>query len=154
MAAKDGKRPLVFHLKTGPRLTSPPIIAFEFTLVVATGVDPLDGLGGKVSRPGRLVFHSRHARRDIFRHLLRTRLGFGCLLPRLPSLELPLWVFFVEGDVKSLLQDLRHMLLSILDAMTSASRSNFSLKLRSAENLKLNTVGRAGCSMLGELGDS
>ena len=38
--------------------------------------------------------------------------------------------------------------------MTSASRSNFSLKLRSAENLKLNTVGRAGWRMLGELGDS
>ena len=43
----------------------------------------------------------------------------GCisgLLPRLPPLELPLWVFFLEGDVESLLQDLRHMLLSILDA--------------------------------------
>ena len=38
--------------------------------------------------------------------------------------------------------------------MISANRSNFSLKLRSAENLKLNTVGRAGWSMLGELGDS
>ncbi len=71
MAAKDGKRPLVVHLKTGPRPTSPAINAFEFALMVSTGVDPLDGLEGNVSRPGRLVFHSRHARRDIFRHLTR-----------------------------------------------------------------------------------
>ena len=55
-----------------------------------------------------------YARRDIFRHLVRTRLGFGYLLPRLPPFELPLWIFFVEGNVQSLLQDLRHMLLSIL----------------------------------------
>ncbi len=104
MAAKDGKRPLVFHLKAGPRPTSPPIIAFEFTLMVSTGVDPLDGLGGNVSRPRRLVFDSRHARRDIFRHLVWTRLGFGDILlalPRLPPLEFPLWVFFIEGDVQS-----------------------------------------------------
>ena len=65
VTAKDGKRPLVVHLKAGPRPTSPPIIAFEFTLVVPTGVDPLAGLGRNVSRPGRLVFHSRHARLDI-----------------------------------------------------------------------------------------
>ena len=38
--------------------------------------------------------------------------------------------------------------------MTWASRSNFSLNLRSAENLKLNTAGRAGWRMLGELGDN
>ena len=68
VTAKDGKRPLVVHLKTGPRPTSPPIIAFKFALVVPRGVDPLDGLGGNISRPGRLVFH---ARRDIFRHLTR-----------------------------------------------------------------------------------
>ena len=37
--------------------------------------------------------------------------------------------------------------------MASASRLSLSLKLRSAENLKLNTVGQAGWSMLGELGD-
>ncbi|MEE9263651.1 MAG: hypothetical protein V3V11_04270, partial [Vicinamibacteria bacterium] len=98
MAAKDGKRPLVVYLKAGPRPTSPPISAFVFTLVVPTGVDPLDGLGGNVSRPGRLVFHSR---RDVFRHLLRTRFGFSGLLPRLPPLELPLSVFFLEGDVDS-----------------------------------------------------
>ena len=33
-------------------------------------------------------------------------------------------------------------------------RSSFCLKFRSAENLKLNTAGRAGWRMLGELGDS
>ncbi len=49
-------------------------------------------------------------------------------MPHLPPLELPLCVFFLEGDVES--------------------------KFRSAENLKLNTVGRAGWSMLGELRDS
>jgi hypothetical protein len=68
VAAKDGKRPLVVHLKAGPRPTSPAINAFEFALVVSTGVNPLDGPGGNVSRPGRLVFHARH---DIFRHLTR-----------------------------------------------------------------------------------
>ena len=46
--------------------------------------------------------------------LVRTRLGFGCLLPRRPPLELPLWVFFIEGDVQSLLQDLGHESLGIL----------------------------------------
>ena len=111
MAAKDGKRPLVLHLKSGSRPTSPSITTFVLTLVVGTGVDPLDYLGRNVSRPRRLVFY---ARRDIFRHLVRTRRRFGYLLPRLPPFELPLWVFFVEGDVQSLLQDLRHMLLSIL----------------------------------------
>ena len=95
VTAKDGKRPLVVHLKAGPRPTSPPIIAFEFTLVVPTGVDPLAGLGRNVSRPGRLVFHSRHARLDISRHLVQTRSGFSSgLLPRLPPLELSLWIFF------------------------------------------------------------
>ena len=101
MAAKDGERPLVLYLKTGPRPTSPPISAFVFALVVSTSVDPLDGLGGDVSRPGWLVFRAQH---NIFRHLLRTRFGFGGLLPRLPSPELPFWVFFLEGDVESLLQ--------------------------------------------------
>ena len=114
MAAKDGKRPLVVHLKAGPRPASPSIMAFVFALMVSTGVDSLDDLGGNVSRPGRLVFHSRHARRDILRHLVRTKLGSGCLLPHLPPLELPSWVFFLEGDVESLLQNLRHMPLSIL----------------------------------------
>ena len=70
VAAKDGKRPLVFHLKASPRPTSPPICAFIFALVVPTGVDPLDGLGGNVSGPRRLVFHAWHAWRDIFRHLV------------------------------------------------------------------------------------
>ncbi len=75
VAAKDGKRPLVFHLKAGPRPTSPPIRAFVFALMLPTGVDPLDGLGRNVSRPGRFVFHSRHARRDNSRHLVWTRSG-------------------------------------------------------------------------------
>ena len=90
MAAKDGKRPLVLHLKSGSRPTSPSISTFVFTLVVGTGVDPLDDLGRNVSRPGRFVFHSRHsrhARLDIFRHLVWTRSGFGCLLPRLSPFE-------------------------------------------------------------------
>ena len=71
VAAKDGKRPLVLHLKSGSRPTSPPISTFVFTLFVGTGGDPLDDLGRNVSRPGWLVFHFRHARRDIFRHLTR-----------------------------------------------------------------------------------
>ena len=71
VTAKDGKRPLVLHLKSGSRPTSPPISTFVFTLVVGTGGDPLDDLGRNVSRLGWLVFHFRHARRDIFRHLTR-----------------------------------------------------------------------------------
>ena len=92
VAAKDGKRPLVLHLKTRPRPTSPPIRTLVFALMLPTGVDSLDDLGRNVSRPRRLVFHSRHARLDISRHLVWTRLGFGGLLPHLPPLELPLWV--------------------------------------------------------------
>ena len=46
--------------------------------------------------------------------LVWTRCRFGCLLPRLSPFELPLGVFFIEGDVQSLLQDPRHMLLNVL----------------------------------------
>ena len=64
VTAKDGKRPLVVYLKTGPRPTSPPIIAFEFTLMVSTGVDPLDGLGGEriATWPTCLSLSARPAR--------------------------------------------------------------------------------------------
>ena len=68
VAAKDGKRPLVLHLKAGPRPTSPPISTLVFAFVICAGVDTLDDFGGNVSRPGRLAFH---VRRDIFRHLSR-----------------------------------------------------------------------------------
>ena len=56
------------------RLPSSPLNSH---LVVPTGVDPLDGLGRNVSRPGRLVFHSRHARLDILRHLVWTSHATG-----------------------------------------------------------------------------
>ena len=97
-------------------VTSSAINAFVFALMLSTGVDPLDVLGRNVSRSGRLVFHSQHVRRDVLRHLVWTRLGFGCPLSRLPPLELSLGVFFLEDDVQSLLQNLRHMPFRILDA--------------------------------------
>ena len=111
VAAKDGKRPLVLYLKAGPATDIACRLRFCIRIDAPTGVDPLDGLGRNVSRPGQLVFY---ARRDILRHLVRTRRRVGDLLPRLPPFELPLWIFLVKGNVQSPLQYLRHMLLRIL----------------------------------------
>jgi len=73
--------------------------------MACTSVNPLDDLGRDVAGLGGLVFPG------VFHNLVRTRL----LLARLTALELLLGVLFLEGDVESFLDNLRHVLLRVLD---------------------------------------
>ena len=105
VAEEDGERSHVVDLKAGPRAASCPVRAPVFTLMTRTSVDPLDDLGGNVAGLGGLVVPR------VFHNLVRRRWP----LAPFPAFELLLGVLFLEGDVESFLDNLGHVLLSVLD---------------------------------------